>query len=207
MNTTHASDSLLVTRYMAGDEGAFEQLVYQHKDKVFTTILLIVKDRYVAEDLLQDTFIKAIHTIKDGRYNEEGKFISWLCRIAHNLAIDYFRKEKRNPTIIMEDGSNLFNTLSFSESSVESVQILEETHKQLKEMIEQLPAAQKEVLIMRHYGDMSFQEIADATGVSINTALGRMRYALLNLRKKLYTHSSSYDKNLYPGGTDSVCLS
>ncbi len=206
MNTTHASDSLLIARYIAGDESAFEQLVYQHKDKVFTTILLIVKDRYVAEDLLQDTFIKAIHVIKGGRYNEEGKFISWLCRIAHNLAIDYFRKEKRNPTIVMEDGSNVFNSLSFSESSVESVQIIEETHAQLKELIEQLPAAQKEVLIMRHYGEMSFQEIADATGVSINTALGRMRYALLNLKKKFIQSPGNYDKNLYTGGTDSVHL-
>ncbi len=170
----------------------------RHKSKVYTTILLIVKDTYTAEDLLQETFVKAIHTMKSGRYNEEGKFSSWICRIAHNLAIDYFRREKRSPMITLEDGSNVFNTLSFSEESVESIRIKEETHARLRELIQQLPAAQKEVLIMRHYADMSFQEIAEATGVSINTALGRMRYALINLRKKMSNDKSAYDQNLYP---------
>ena len=135
--------------------------------------------------------------MKSGRYNEEGKFSSWICRIAHNLAIDFFRKEKRNPTIEMEDGSNVFNTLAFAEESIESLQIKEDTHKRLRELIQQLPEAQKEVLIMRHYADMSFQEIAETTGVSINTALGRMRYALINLRKKMTNQNIDYDKNLY----------
>ncbi|QNF33570.1 sigma-70 family RNA polymerase sigma factor [Adhaeribacter swui] len=197
MNTIQLSDSELVSLYIAGNENAFELLVKRHKNKVFTTILLIVKDTYTAEDLLQDTFIKAIHTMKSGRYNEEGKFSSWICRIAHNLAIDFFRKEKRNPTIEMEDGSNVFNTLAFAEESIESLQIKEDTHKRLRELIQQLPEAQKEVLIMRHYADMSFQEIAETTGVSINTALGRMRYALINLRKKMTNPSIDYDKNLY----------
>ncbi|MDQ4139300.1 MAG: sigma-70 family RNA polymerase sigma factor [Bacteroidota bacterium] len=197
MNTIQLSDSELVSLYIAGNENAFELLVKRHKNKVFTTILLIVKDTYTAEDLLQDTFIKAIHTMKSGRYNEEGKFSSWICRIAHNLAIDFFRKEKRNPTIEMEDGSNVFNTLAFAEESIESLQIKEDTHKRLRELIQQLPEAQKEVLIMRHYADMSFQEIAETTGVSINTALGRMRYALINLRKKMTNQSIDYDKNLY----------
>ncbi|QMU31132.1 RNA polymerase sigma factor [Adhaeribacter radiodurans] len=197
MNTIQLSDSELVSLYIAGNENAFELLVKRHKNKVFTTILLIVKDTYTAEDLLQDTFIKAIHTMKSGRYNEEGKFSSWICRIAHNLAIDYFRKEKRNPTIEMEDGSNVFNTLAFAEESIEALQIKEDTHKRLRELIQQLPEAQKEVLIMRHYADMSFQEIAETTGVSINTALGRMRYALINLRKKMTNQNIDYDKNLY----------
>jgi len=197
MNTIQLNDSELVSLYIAGNENAFELLVKRHKNKVFTTILLIVKDTYTAEDLLQDTFIKAIHTMKSGRYNEEGKFSSWICRIAHNLAIDFFRKEKRNPTIEMEDGSNVFNTLAFAEESIESLQIKEDTHKRLRELIQQLPEAQKEVLIMRHYADMSFQEIAESTGVSINTALGRMRYALINLRKKMTNQSIDYDKNLY----------
>jgi RNA polymerase sigma-70 factor (ECF subfamily) len=197
MNTIQLSDSELVSLYIAGNENAFELLVKRHKNKVFTTILLIVKDTYTAEDLLQDTFIKAIHTMKSGRYNEEGKFSSWICRIAHNLAIDFFRKEKRNPTIEMEDGSNVFNTLAFAEESIESLQIKEDTHKRLRELIQQLPEAQKEVLIMRHYADMSFQEIAETTGVSINTALGRMRYALINLRKKMTNQNIDYDKNLY----------
>jgi RNA polymerase sigma factor (sigma-70 family) len=195
--TTQLSDSELVTLYIAGNENAFEQLVNRHKNKVFTTILLIVKDTYTAEDLMQDTFIKAIHTMKGGRYNEEGKFSSWICRIAHNLAIDFFRKEKRSPMITLEDGSNVFNALSFAEDSVESQQIKEDTHARLRELIQTLPQAQREVLMMRHYADMSFQEIAEATGVSINTALGRMRYALINLRKKMLNSTIAYDKNLY----------
>lgn len=199
MNSVQLSDSALISLYVAGDENAFELLLNRHKNKVFTTILLIVKDTYTAEDLLQDTFIKAIHTIKGGRYNEEGRFSSWICRIAHNLAIDFFRKEKRSPVVTLEDGSNILNALSFAEDSAESVQIKEETHARLRELIQQLPPAQKEVLIMRHYADMSFQEIAEATGVSINTALGRMRYALINLRKKLSTDNNVYDKNIYPG--------
>ena len=196
MNIVQLSDSALVSLYISGNENAFELLVNRHKNKVYTTILLIVKDTETAEDLLQDTFIKAIHTMKGGRYNEEGKFSSWICRIAHNLAIDYFRKEKRNPMINIEDNGNIFNTLSFSEESIEALQIKEETHDRLRELIQQLPEAQKEVLIMRHYADMSFQEIAETTGVSINTALGRMRYALINLRKKM-TNPQIYDKNLY----------
>jgi RNA polymerase sigma factor (sigma-70 family) len=198
MNIVQLSDSALVSLYIAGHENAFELLVNRHKNKVFTTILLIVKDTDTSEDLLQDTFIKAIHTMKSGRYNEEGKFSSWICRIAHNLAIDFFRKEKRSPMINIEDSSNIFNTLSFSEESIESIQIKEETHERLRELIQQLPEAQKEVLIMRHYADMSFQEIAETTGVSINTALGRMRYALINLRKKMTNSNIAYDKNLYP---------
>jgi len=197
MNIVQLSDSALISSYIAGNESAFEELVNRHKSKVYTTVLLIVKDTYTAEDLLQETFIKAIHTMKSGRYNEEGKFSSWICRIAHNLAIDYFRKEKRSPMITLEDGSNVFNTLSFSEESVESIRIKEETHARLRELIQLLPPAQKEVLIMRHYADMSFQEIAEATGVSINTALGRMRYALINLRKKMSNDKTAYDQNLY----------
>jgi RNA polymerase sigma-70 factor (ECF subfamily) len=197
MNIIQLSDSALVSLYITGNENAFELLVSRHKNKVYTTILLIVKDSETAEDLLQDTFIKAIHTMKSGRYNEEGKFSSWICRIAHNLAIDYFRKEKRNPMINLEDNSNIFNALSFSEESIEALQIKEETHNRLRELIQQLPEAQKEVLIMRHYADMSFQEIAETTGVSINTALGRMRYALINLRKKMTNQPITYDKNLY----------
>jgi RNA polymerase sigma-70 factor (ECF subfamily) len=198
MNTsTLISDSALVSLYIAGKESAFEQLVNRHKNKVYTTIFLIVKDSYTAEDLLQDTFIKAIHTMKGGRYNEEGKFSSWICRIAHNLAIDHFRKEKRSPMIMLEDGSNVFNNMSFSEDSAESIQIKEDTHARLRELIQTLPQTQREVLMMRHYAEMSFQEIADATGVSINTALGRMRYALINLRKKMQNNNIAYDKNLY----------
>lgn len=198
MNISQRNDSELVSLYIAGDEKAFEILVNRHKNRVFTSIMLIVKDTDVAQDLLQDSFIKAIHTMKGGRYNEEGKFSSWISRIAHNLAIDYFRKEKRNPTTQLEDNIKAFNSLTYAEDSAEALQIREETFARLKDMIELLPENQKEVLIMRHYADMSFQEIAEATGVSINTALGRMRYALINLRKKMSTSNKVYDQNLYP---------
>jgi RNA polymerase sigma factor (sigma-70 family) len=197
MDKFQVSDSELVALYVHGDEKAFEKLVQRHKSRIYTTIYLIVKDQYVAEDLLQDTFIKAVDTIKTGRYNDEGKFLPWIIRIAHNLAIDYFRRDKRYPNVVFEDGSSVFNTLDFSEDSVESVQIRQETHEQLREMIQRLPDVQRQVLIMRHYEDMSFQEIADATGVSINTALGRMRYALINLRKQFNQRTPQYDKNLY----------
>ena len=192
------SDSQLVSLYKNGSEEAFEQLLNRHKSRVFTTIYLIVKDKYVAEDLLQEVFIKAIRTIKEGRYNEEGKFLPWILRIAHNLAIDNFRKDKRYPMIVMEDGSPVFNTMEFAEGSFESVQIKQETHVKLRQLISELPDAQREVLVMRHYMDMSFQEIAESTDVSINTALGRMRYALINLRKKMKEYNIAYDQNFYP---------
>ncbi|MEQ8476977.1 sigma-70 family RNA polymerase sigma factor [Fulvivirga sp.] len=192
------SDSKLVSLYKLGSEEAFEQLLNRHKSRVFTTIYLIVKDNYVAEDLLQETFIKAIRTIKEGRYNEEGKFLPWILRIAHNLAIDNFRKEKRYPTVVLEDGSSVFNTLQFAEDSIESAQIKQDTHVKLRQLIDELPDAQREVLVMRHYMDMSFQEISENTGVSINTALGRMRYALINLRKKMKQYNIAYDQNIYP---------
>ncbi|HHP7240926.1 MAG TPA: RNA polymerase sigma factor [Cyclobacteriaceae bacterium] len=197
MNNKKMSDRKLLSLYKNGNEEAFEELLNKHKNRVFTTIYLIVKDQYIAEDLLQETLIKAINTINSGRYNEEGKFLPWILRIAHNLAIDYFRKEKRYPTIVMEDGSNLFNKLEFSEESSESAQVKKDTYATLKYFIQELPESQKEVLIMRHYMQMSFQDIAEATGVSINTALGRMRYALINLRKKMENTDIAYDKNLY----------
>jgi RNA polymerase sigma factor (sigma-70 family) len=198
MKPNFVSDAYLVSQYIKGNEEAFAQLLKRHKSKVYTTIYLIVRDQYIAEDLLQETFIKAINKLRSGSYNEEGKFLPWIVRIAHNLAIDYFRREKRYPTIVLEDGSNVFNSLAFSEDSRESIKIKDETHAILRDLIQQLPEAQKEVLLMRHYADMSFQEIAEATGVSINTALGRMRYALINLRKKLEQHNIAYDKNIYP---------
>ena len=191
------SDSVLVSQYKNGSEEAFEELVSRHKSRVFTTIYLIVKDKYVAEDLLQDAFIKVVKTIKSGKYNEEGKFLPWVLRIAHNLAIDYFRKDKRYPTIVMEDGSKVFNTLEFAEDSIESVQIKQDTNALLKKLIQELPEVQREVLIMRHYMQMSFQDIAESTDVSINTALGRMRYALINLRKKMEKSKVAYDSNIY----------
>ncbi|MCU0400262.1 MAG: sigma-70 family RNA polymerase sigma factor [Algoriphagus sp.] len=191
-------DSELITQYRNGSEAAFDLLVDRYQSKVYTTIFLIVKDQEIAEDLLQDVFVKVIQTLNSDKYNEEGKFQPWLMRIAHNLAIDHFRKAKRYPTIILEDGSNLLNSMKFAEDSIEDIRVKEETLEMVKKLIDELPEAQKEVLIMRHYLDMSFQEIADQTGVSINTALGRMRYALIHLRKKMKQLTVAYDKIFYP---------
>ncbi|MFC5625484.1 RNA polymerase sigma factor [Algoriphagus winogradskyi] len=191
-------DSELIAQYRNGSDAAFDLLVDRYKGKMYTTIFLIVKDQKVAEDLLQDVFVKVVKTLNSDKYNEEGKFQPWVMRIAHNLAIDYFRKAKRYPTILMEDGSNIFNSLRFAEENVEDRQVRDENIELVKRLIEELPETQKQVLIMRHYLDMSFQEIADQTGVSINTALGRMRYALIHLRKKMKQLNFAYDKTIYP---------
>lgn len=191
-------DSELIAQYRNGSDAAFDLLVDRYKSKMYTTIFLIVKDQKVAEDLLQDVFVKVVKTLNSDKYNEEGKFQPWVMRIAHNLAIDYFRKAKRYPTILMEDGSNIFNSLRFAEENVEDRQVRDENIELVKRLIEELPETQKQVLIMRHYLDMSFQEIADQTGVSINTALGRMRYALIHLRKKMKQLNFAYDKTIYP---------
>lgn len=191
-------DSELIAQYRNGSEPAFDLLVDRYQKKIYTTIFLIVKDQEIAEDLLQDVFVKVVNTINSDKYNEEGKFQPWVMRIAHNLAIDYFRKTKRYPTILMEDGSNIFNSLKFSEETIEDRKVRDEGIDLVKRLIEELPETQKEVLIMRYYVDMSFQEIADQTGVSINTALGRMRYALIHLRKKMKQLNFAYDKTIYP---------
>ena len=198
MRRNNLSDSELVALYQNGNEEAFEELVNMYKARIFTSIYLIVKDNYLAEDILQETFIKAINTIKRGKYNEEGKFLPWIMRIAHNLAVDHFRKSKRFPVVVMEDGSPVFNTVNFSEAPFETVQIQKEIQDKVRYLIQDLPDTQKQVLIMRHYMDLSFQEIADTTGVSINTALGRMRYALINLRKRMKKYKIAYDQNFYP---------
>ena len=200
------SDSHLVSLYQTGNEEAFEMLLHRHKSRIYTAIYMIVKDRYQAEDLLQDTFIKAINTIKSGRYNEEGKFLPWICRVAHNLAIDHFRRSKRYPEVVLEDGSRVFDSIQFSEDSFETQQLLRDTKSRLRDIIKELPDEQKQVLIMRHYLEMSFQEIAERTDVSINTALGRMRYALINLRKKMIKNHIAYDKDLYPKRSDQVSI-
>ncbi len=191
-------DSELISQYRNGSEIAFEKLVDKYKSRIYTTIFMIVKDKGVAEDLLQDLFIKVVQTLNSDRYNEEGKFQPWIMRIAHNIAIDHFRKMKRYPTVVMEDGSSVFNTLNFAEENVEDLKVKDETYEMVKQLIDELPENQKQVLIMRHYMDLSFQEIAEQTGVSINTALGRMRYALINLRKKLKQINIAYDQIFYP---------
>ncbi|WP_316804090.1 RNA polymerase sigma factor [Pedobacter nototheniae] len=192
MNLQSYNDQDLVKVYITGNELGLQELLRRHKSKIYTSIYLLVKDQYLAEDIFQDAFIKVINTLRSGRYNEEGKFLPWVMRIAHNLVIDYFRKEKRTPIITSADGMDVFNMLQFYDESAEDRMLRDQTHKDLKEMIHLLPDEQKEVLLMRHYADLSFKEIADLTDVSINTALGRMRYALSNLRKMLKTKEMTY---------------
>ncbi|MEY3416480.1 MAG: hypothetical protein RL060_591 [Bacteroidota bacterium] len=197
MIKNNLSDAELLSHYKQGNEKAFEVLLRRHKSKIYSTIFTIVKDQYIAEDLMQDVFIKIVDIIRSGRYNEEGKFIQWAARMAHNLAIDHFRRNKRYPTIVLEEGMSVFNSLNFAEASIEDVRIKDETHTSLRNMIQTLPEPQREVLLMRHYAEMSFHEIAEATGVSINTSLGRMRYALINLRKLMEKTNVAYDQYLY----------
>jgi RNA polymerase sigma factor (sigma-70 family) len=183
MNNHPISDQELIGRYLAGHHPSLERLIRRHKNRVFAYILMIVKDKELSEDLFQDTFIKVINTIRSGNYKEEGKFIQWVMRIAHNLIIDHFRKAKRIPLVENSDDYNIFDRVRIPVESVEEVMITEQIHQDVKKLIDYLPKEQREVLVMRHYGDMSFKDIAEVTNVSINTALGRMRYALINLRK------------------------
>jgi RNA polymerase sigma-70 factor (ECF subfamily) len=196
MNRNLISDKDLVHLYVSGDESAIAILLTRHKSKIYTSIYLLVKDRYLAEDIFQDTFIKVINTLKTGKYNEEGKFLPWVMRIAHNLVIDHFRKEKRTPTITNSEGFDIFDTIGISEESAEDKLLRDQSHTELRTLIQKLPEEQKEVLIIRHYADLSFKEIADLTGVSINTALGRMRYALNNLRRMMQEREQSFKQYL-----------
>lgn len=177
------TDSVLVRNYVDGDENALSTLVYRHKQKIYGFIYSKVLDRDVTEDIFQDTFIKVIRTIKLGKYNEEGKFLPWVMRIAHNLVIDYFRKNNRMPKFDNSGDFNIFSVISDSSLNVEKQLIKDQIDNDLQKIILELPDDQRDVLLMRIYKDMSFKEIAECTGVSINTALGRMRYALINLRK------------------------
>ena len=185
------SDQDLIHLYINGNEAGLVELLRRYQSKIYTSIYLLVKDEYLAEDIFQDTFIKVINTLKANKYNEEGKFLPWVSRIAHNLVIDHFRREKRAPMINNGDDFDIFEVLGNYDESMEDRLVREQTHRDLKKLIQMLPSEQKEVLLMRHFGDMSFKDIAEITGVSINTALGRMRYALNNLRKMMQTKELS----------------
>lgn len=185
------SDQDLIHQYITGEEAGLVELIRRYQSKIYTSIYLLVKDEYLAEDIFQDTFIKVINTLKAGKYNEEGKFLPWVTRIAHNLVIDHFRREKRAPMVNNGDDFDIFEVLGNYDESTEDRIVREQTHRDLKQLIQLLPSEQKEVLIMRHFGDLSFKEIADITDVSINTALGRMRYALNNLRKMMQSKELS----------------
>jgi RNA polymerase sigma-70 factor (ECF subfamily) len=188
MKSTQLSDGVLVSDYIEGNEKSLEILIYRHKQRIFSFILSKILNKDIAEDIFQDTFIKVIKTLKKGRYNEEGKFLPWVMRIAHNLVIDHFRRSKRIPTINNSDDFDIFSIISDDVLNAESQIIKTQILDNVKDLIEELPEDQKEVLIMRMYKDMSFKEISESTDVSINTALGRMRYALINLRKLIEKH-------------------
>ena len=182
-------DSILVKNYIAGDEKALETLINRYNQRISSFIYSKVLDRDVAEDIFQDTFIKVIKTLKRGSYSEEGKFLPWVMRIAHNLIIDHFRKNKRMPKFEGSDDFNIFSVIKDDKLNAEKRIIKDQIDRDLTLLIEELPDDQKEVLVMRIYKDMSFKEISENTGVSINTALGRMRYALINLRKIVDRHN------------------
>lgn len=183
MDYSKMSDSELIRSYLSGNEASLEVLIGKHQQRIFSYILVRIQDQDLANDIFQDTFVKVINTLRRGKYNEEGKFLQWTMRIAHNLIIDHYRREKRMPTMAPTDEFNIFDILKDGSLNVESTMIKEQIEADLHKLIEQLPNDQKEVLKLRHFSGLSFKEIADQTDVSINTALGRMRYALINLRK------------------------
>jgi RNA polymerase sigma-70 factor, ECF subfamily len=197
MFTTSTCDKQLVVAYINGNEQAFELLLHRHKNNVFHYVLSKVKDRDLADDIFQDTFIKVIKTLKAGNYNEEGKFLPWVLRIAHNLVVDHFRRVSK-VRMISESTSyneefNIFSVLAQEERNVEQQITYDELENQMVELVQHLPESQREILEMRIFQDMSFKEIADLKGISINTALGRMRYALINIRKLIEKHNLVID--------------
>ena len=179
------TDQELIHLYMNGDVRALSSLINRHKDRIYTSIYLLVKDKYLAEDIFQDSFIKIIDTLKSGKYTEEGKFLPWAMRIAHNLCVDHFRKVKRTPTIKTSDDKDIFEVINFSEPGADIRMMQGQSYEKVRKMLDLLPEDQREVIIMRHYADLSFKEIASLTNCSINTSLGRMRYGLINLRKMM----------------------
>lgn len=184
-NLTKLTDEQLVAAYAKGDNKAFDTLLKRHETRVFSYIFYIVKNKDLADDIFQETFVKAITTIRQGRYTESGKFSAWITRIAHNLIIDHYRQEKSENQVSADtdDGVDLFNRRELSDGTIEDMLINKQITADVRRLIKALPKSQRQVLVMRYYRNMSFKEIAEATGVSINTALGRMRYAILNMRR------------------------
>jgi len=188
MANLQKSDALLVKDYIAGDESALAVLIKRHESKIYGFIYSKVTDRDISNDIFQDTFIKVIKTLKTNSYNEEGKFLPWIMRIAHNLIIDFYRKSKKMPLYRETEEFSIFSIMSDDSLTIENQIIADQVEVDIRRLVEELPSDQKEVLIMRMYHDMSFKEISETTGVSINTALGRMRYAIMNLRKIIEKH-------------------
>lgn len=183
MQVTPLNDQQLIALYLQGDERSFEELVKRHQQKIYTTIYLFVRDQSLAEDILQEVFIKIVETLRKGKYNHEGKFQQWAVRISHNMCVDYFRRTKRRPKVSATESFDILDVQYSHEDNAEQAIIRSQTHDRIRLLLEMLPPEQREVVILRHYADMSFKEISKLTRVSINTALGRMRYALINIRK------------------------
>jgi len=185
MQLSQVNDKDLIIQYLEGDHKAFEILLNRHRNKIYTSIYLFVKDRDLAEDIFQDVFIKIIDTLRKGKYNHEGKFLQWAMRISYNMCVDHFRREKRRTKVSPSETFDIFDVLESKDDNRETAIIKNQLHSKVRELVDQLPPEQREVVILRHYADMSFKEISQLTQVSINTALGRMRYALINMRKMI----------------------
>lgn len=183
MNYKSLNDRELIEMYLTGNEKSFEILLNRHKNKIYTSIYLFVKDHDLAEDIFQEVFIKIIDTLAKGKYNHEGKFLQWAMRISYNLCVDYFRRSKRRTKVSPSETFDIFDVLEVKDDNMETTMVKTQTYNKIRELVDSLPSEQREVVILRHYADMSFKEIASLTKVSINTALGRMRYALINMRK------------------------
>ncbi|MEK7256367.1 MAG: sigma-70 family RNA polymerase sigma factor [Bacteroidota bacterium] len=183
MQVTLLNDHELIAHYLDGNERAFQELLNRYQQKIYTSIYLFVKDDNLAQDIFQEVFIKIINTLRSGKYNHEGKFGQWALRISYNLCVDYFRRGKRRPHVHNNDSFDIFDILHSKEDNAEQIIMRSQTHQRIRNLVDALPPEQREVVILRHYADMSFKEIAALTRVSINTALGRMRYALINIRK------------------------
>jgi RNA polymerase sigma-70 factor (ECF subfamily) len=192
MKKNQRTDEELVALYVAGNNDCMEMLINRHKSKIYTAINMVVKDTYIAEDVFQETFIKVIHLLQKGLYTENGKFISWVIRIARNLAIDHYRVAKKRPTIYDSENHDIFKYMQFSEPNYLENNSQQYNKNTIRNLIKQLPAEQMEILILRHYGDLSFKEIAELCNCSINTALGRMRYAIINLKKMIEEKAISF---------------
>jgi len=190
MSVKKLNDKDLIILYLEGNESAFAELLSRHKDKIYTSIYLFVKDHDLAEDIFQDVFIKIIKTLRKGKYNHEGKFLQWAMRISYNLCVDHFRREKRRTKVSSSETFDIFDVLETKDDNMEQTMIKSQKHTMIRELVDKLPAEQREVVILRHYADMSFKEISKLTRVSINTALGRMRYALINMRKMIENKES-----------------
>jgi RNA polymerase sigma factor (sigma-70 family) len=183
------TDQQLIQLFINGDANALEDLINRHKDRIFTSIVILVKDKNLAEDIFQEVFIKIIDTLRSGSYTDEGKFLPWALRIAHNLCVDHFRKAKRTPVVYNKSEEyDMFDNLNITEDGAEGKIMQSQTHEKIRQMLDLLPEDQREVIVLRHFANLSFKEIAEKTNCSINTALGRMRYGLINLRKMMVEH-------------------